>query len=306
MEAAASQLGYIPSALASALARGTSHAIGVVAPSMSRWFFATVVEGIHEVMSEHGYDVLLYPIGAAGSPQSKRLDVLARDKRVDGVIGLALPHELRIAAGTRHVPIVTIGTATPGIPGIGVDDIAVGHTATTHLLRLGHRRIAFLGRDPDDIHGFRVADDRLDGYRAALGDYGIAVDESIVLTTGFPVEAGEGGFHELLLRVGWRTDQLPTAVVAVSDEAAFGIIHAARQRGVRVPQDLSVIGVDNHDMSRLFGLTTVAQPVMEQGRHAAALLVDLLRGGTPPTPLWTVVDAELVVRHTTAEPRADT
>jgi len=299
---AAAELGYAPSAFAAALARGRSNAVGVVSPWISRWFFATVLEGIHEVLAEHSYDMLLYPLGPADGSEAARITALGLHKRVDGVIGLALPHELR-AGALRQVPIVTVGTSTPGIPGVQVDDVDVGYVATRHLLELGHRRIAFLGLDPDDIYGFQVAADRYAGYRAALFEAGIDPDAGLVETTGFEVEAGEAALEELLVRCEWNPSRLPTAIVAVSDEVALGAIYAARHRGIRVPADLSVVGVDNHDMARLFDLTTVEQPVADQGRIAARMLMDLMRTGQVPDPPVVRFPPGLIERGSTAAPR---
>ncbi|MEO7126369.1 MAG: substrate-binding domain-containing protein [Nakamurella sp.] len=118
----------------------------------------------------------------------------------------------------------------------------------------------------------------------ALAELAVPADSRLAVTAGFEAEGGEAGFEELLTRASFEPANLPTAVVAVSDELAIGLIFAARQWGVRVPQDLSVVGVDDHDMARYFGLTTVAQPVIEQGRLAASILCDLIRGGPIPDP----------------------
>lgn len=301
----AAELGYAPSAYAAALARGRSNAIGVVAPWVSRWFFATVIEGVQDVVGGAGFDLLLYPIGTqSGSPEAQ-LNALGLHKRVEGVIGLALPYELRRAAELRNMPVVTVGTSSPGVAGVQVDDHEVGYVATRHLIELGHRRIAFFGLDPADVYGFKVADDRYDGYARALREAGLVPDPRLVMVTGFHTEAGEQAFTELLMRCDYRTEQLPTAVVAVSDEVAFGVIHAARQWGVRVPQDLSVIGVDDHDVSRLFDLTTVSQPVLDQGRIAAGMLLAQLAGEGAQTVVR--LAPGLIVRGSTVPPsrRAD-
>lgn len=302
---AASELGYVPSAFAAALARGRSNTIGVVAPWATRWFFATVIEGINEVVAEHQYDLMLYPIGPDTGAEPQHFDAMGLDKRVDGVIGLALPTELRAVGTMRRLPVVTVGTSTPGIPGVQVDDTEVGYLATKHLLNLGHRRIAFAGLDPEDVYGFRVADDRYTGHCRALNEATVPVDPHLVVTTGFLAEAGEGAFEELWIRAEWRARQLPTAVVAVSDELAMGVMYAARKRGVRVPEDLSVIGVDDHDLARYVDLTTVSQPVLEQGRIAARMLWDLMHTGRMPDPEVIRLPPGLIVRSSTAPPRSE-
>lgn len=304
VQAAAHQLGYVPSAFAAALASGSSNTVAVVSPWMSRWFFATVVEGINEVVAARGYDLMLFPVGPALGTDAGHFDALGLDKRVDGVIGLAMPERLRFAATLRQLPIVTVGTSTEGFAGVQVDDAEVGYLATRHLVRLGHRRIAFVGLDPDDIYGFNVADDRHGGYLRALAESGVDADPALTVLAGFEAAGGEAGFEELLVRAGYEPANLPTAVVAVSDELAIGLIFAARQWGVRVPEDLSVVGVDDHDMARYFGLTTVAQPVIEQGRLAASILCDLMAGAPLPDPPVRRMPPGLVVRDSTAAPRA--
>jgi DNA-binding LacI/PurR family transcriptional regulator len=303
VRAAATELGYVPSAFAAALARGRSNTIGVVAPWATRWFFATVIEGINEVVAQHRYDLLLYPIGPGTGSERRHFDAMGLDKRVDGVIGLALPTELRAAGTMRRLPIVTVGTSTPGIPGVQVDDSEVGYLATRHLIELGHRRIAFLGLDPDDVYEFKVADDRYAGHCRALTEATLTPDPGLVVTTGFLAEAGEAALEELLFRADWEPHRLPTAVVAVSDELAMGVIYAARKRGLRVPQDLSVVGVDDHELARYFDLTTVAQPVIEQGRIAAQMLWDLMHSGRIPDPEVIRLPPGLIVRDSTAPPR---
>lgn len=303
VRAAATELGYTPSAFAAALARGRSNAIGVVAPFATRWFFATVIEGVNEVVAEHRYDVLLYPIAPNLGSEPRHFDALGLDKRVDGVIGLALPTELRVVGSLRRLPIVTVGTSTPGIPGVQVDDTEVGYIATRHLIELGHRRIGFLGLDPDDVYGFRVADDRYAGHCRALVEATLTPDPDLVITTGFLAEAGEAALEELLMRADWEPGRLPTAVVTVSDELAMGVMYAARKRGIRVPQDLSVVGVDDHDLARYFDLTTVSQPVIEQGRIAANMLWDLMQTGRMPSPEVLRLPPGLIVRSSTAPPR---
>jgi DNA-binding LacI/PurR family transcriptional regulator len=303
VRAAAQELGYSPSAFAAALASGASNTVGVVSPWMSRWFFATVIEGINDVVAAHGYDLMLYPVGVASGSDARHFNALGLDKRVDGVIGLAMTERLRFAATLRRLPIVTVGTSTDGFAGVQVDDAEVGYLATRHLLELGHRRIAFVGLDPDDIYGFNVADDRYGGYLRALAEFTVPADPALRIVAGFETEGGEAGFEELLARAGFEPAKLPTAVVAVSDELAIGLMFAARQWGVRVPQDLSVVGVDDHDMARYFGLTTVAQPVIEQGRLAASILCDLMAGAPLPNPAVRRLRPGLVVRASAVEPR---
>jgi LacI family repressor for deo operon, udp, cdd, tsx, nupC, and nupG len=202
-------------------------------------------------------------------------------------------HELR-------VPLVTVGASVPGISGVLVDDIEVGYSATRHLLELGHRRIAYLGHDPDDRYGFSVAADRARGYATALAEFGIDVDPDLIGMTGFAIEAGTAAMDRLWERTGADPDRRPTAVFAVSDEVAMGVLHSARRHGISVPDQLSVIGVDNHDMAYLFELTTIGQPVREQGRIAARMLLAHMQVDEPSAPRVVTLRPALIRRATTA------
>jgi LacI family repressor for deo operon, udp, cdd, tsx, nupC, and nupG len=290
VRAAAEQLGYVASPSAASLSTGRAGAVGVISPWFSRWFFAAAVEGVQSEVLNHTYDLLLYPATLAASAGVHRINLRSIHKRVDGVIAVNVPITVEQFADFR-VPVVTLGSHHPGIAAVSVDDVSVGVTATDHLLSLGHRTIAFLGEDPDRIHGFTSAADRLAGYRQALTAAGVEVDERLVETTGFSTQGGAESFARLWSAVQAGRAPRPTAVFAVCDEVAMGIIRYAGELGIRVPEDLSVVGVDDHDLSYLFGLTTVWQPVREQGAMAARMLLER------------VADPHVEARHEFVEPR---
>ncbi len=304
VEQAAARLGYVASPSAAALTTGRTRAIGVMAPWISRWFFSAVIEGAQDVVADQGYDTLLYPLGANAGAHAGIVDTRALHKRVDGVLGLNVPLGLQPSSLSElRIPLVTVGSSIPGVSGVLVDDVEVGYAATCHLIGLGHRRIAFLGKDPDNNYGFAVAADRERGYEKALHQGGIPVDPDLIGITGFAVEAGTAALDQLWLQAGGNLDRMPTAVFAVSDEVAMGVLFAARRHGIRIPDDLSVIGVDNHDMSYLFGLTTIGQPVREQGRIAAGMLLEQVQTTEPHAPKVVRLDPALIIRESTAAPR---
>lgn len=305
VQAAAAELGYVASASASALALGRTSAVGVLAPWISRWFFTAVIEGAQDLLSGRGYDVMLYPLGANAGPDAPAVRTRTLAKKVDGVLALNVPGGVGAAAlADLPLPVVSVGSGIPGVSGVSVDDEAVGHLATRHLIELGHRRIAFLGLDPDRRYGFTVASDRHLGYLRALRESALPIGPHLTSLTGFSVQAGEAALEHQLMLAGWDPGALPTGIVAVSDEVAMGIVYAARERGIRVPEDLSVIGVDDHDLAYLFGMTTIGQPVREQGRIAADLLLAQMLD--PGCPMQTIkVPAGLIERKTTAPPRTD-
>ena len=306
VEQAAAALGYVASPSAAALTTGRTSAIGVMAPWISRWFFTAVIEGAQEVVAEHGYHTLLYPLGANTAPATASMtDTRALHKRVDGVLGLNIPRGIQPASlHELRIPLVTVGSSIPGISGVLVDDTEVGYLATRHLLELGHRRIAFLGKDPDDRYGFSVAADRAAGYEKALGEYGVDVDQELIGMTGFAIEGGTAAMDRLWAATGADPARRPTAVFALSDEVAMGVLHSARNHGITVPDQLSVIGVDNHDMAYLFGLTTIGQPVREQGRIAARMLLEHMRIDEPAPQLVTLRPG-LIRRATTGPVRRE-
>jgi LacI family repressor for deo operon, udp, cdd, tsx, nupC, and nupG len=300
VEQAATQLGYSPSPSAAALTTGRTNAIGVIAPWVSRWFFTTVIEGAQEVLTQQGYDLLLYPVGLAGGRRTGGLDARALNKRVDGLLALNLPSADPSLVSLRdlRVPVVTVGTAIEGMSGVLVDNVEVGRQATQHLLDLGHRRIAFFGDDLEEMHGFTAAADRRRGYELALGVAGIEPDPALVQRTGFSLDGGEAALHRAFSG-GVEPRTRPTAVFAVSDEVAMGVLYAARGHGLKVPRDLSVIGVDGHDFAYLFDLTTISQPVRDQGRIAARLLLEQVNS-TQTRPASVVsVGSGLIRRGTT-------
>jgi DNA-binding LacI/PurR family transcriptional regulator len=182
--------------------------------------------------------------------------------------------------------------------GVLVDNVEVGRQATQHLLDLGHRRIAFFGDDVDERHGFTAAADRHRGYDLALQEAGIEPDDTLVERTGFSMDGGEAAVHRVFgqARAGY---DLPTAVFAVSDEVAMGVLYAAREHQLKVPRDLSVIGVDGHDFAYLFDLTTITQPVRDQGRIAARLLLEQVNSPQPRPPSVVSVGSDLIRRGTT-------
>lgn len=295
----AAELGYVASPSAAGLPTGRTGAVAVVSPVARGWYFTAVLEGAQEVLTANGYDVLRYDLSEVETNRRKVFDTQLLRKRADALLIMSLPltaDEVG-ALHAMHRPVIVVGPIVPGLSCVRVDDVEVGRAATGHLVELGHRRIAFAGGDPDDHLGFPVSPDRRVGYAEALHAVGVEPDPALTVPAKFTVEAGIAAFAELAAR---GTE--PTAVFAVSDEVAMGVMYEARRRGLRVPEDLSVVGVDDHDLSWLFGLSTVAQDVREEGRLAAAALVERLRSGADVEPEVTTVPTKLIVRESTARP----
>jgi DNA-binding LacI/PurR family transcriptional regulator len=294
---AAADLDYVASPSAAGLASGQTMAVGVVVPFVTRWFYAGVVQGAERLLREAGYDLLLYNLG--GDREARRrlfLTHLLR-KRVDAVLVLSLtPTDDEIAAlNSLDRPVAVVGASVPGWGGVRIDDDATARIAMRHLLDLGHKRIGFIGGSLEDQLDFHAPLDRRQGYRGAMGEAGLQIDASWEAVGDFTVRGGLAAMRLLL-----EADPRPTAVFAASDEMAVGAVHAVREAGLRVPQDISVIGIDDHEMAEFFGLSTVAQPVHEQGQLAANLLLEALSDGDGARrPRTLTVPTRLVVRTTT-------
>lgn len=291
--AAAAELRYVASPSAASLASGQTNAIGVVAPFVNRWYFAAIVHSAEERLRKAGYDLLLYSLGTDAHERRRAFSGTLLSKRVDAVLVLGLhPTEEEVTAlSALGGPVAIVGARVPGWASVRIDDESAARCAVRHLLELGHRRIGFVG-GADPLHT-AMPGDRRAGYRAELATAGLDVRPELEVGGGFTVSGGHAAAERLL-----RQPDPPTAIFAASDEMAMGAVQAARHAGIRVPQELSVIGIDDHEMAGLLDLTTVAQPVVAQGELAAGMILAALHDPDEPLPAVTV-PTELVVRGTT-------
>ncbi|MET0837653.1 MAG: LacI family DNA-binding transcriptional regulator [Marmoricola sp.] len=297
--AAAARMEYVASPHAASLAGGQTRAIGVVVPNVTRWFFGSVVHGAEELLRQEGYDLLLYNITGDPTARSRLFSAHLLSKRVDAVMVLALqPTPAEVASLDRiGAPTVVVGGAVPGWSDVRIDDVEAAAKATQHLLDLGHERIAYLGGVPDPEHEglkFTAPTDRLAGYRQTMAAAGVTIDPAWEVTGDFTAQGGLAAGRQLL-----QARNRPTAVFAGSDEMAFGTAHAFREAGLSVPEDVSLIGIDDHELAEFFDLTTVAQPAHEMGRLGARRLLDGL-AGFPTEPVDTIVETQLIPRRSTA------
>lgn len=295
---AADELAYVPSPAASRLASGRTGTIGVLVPFTKRWFFAEVLAGAEGPFREGGYDLLLYNVGDLRSRSAFFGDLPLR-RRVDAVLSIASSlsdHERESLTGLG-VPVVSVGQRCAGLSGVGVDDEGGAEMAMRHLLLLAHRDIAMISGRPDDPLGRATTGARLAGFRKAITEAGIEERGDQVVAEPWGVAGGARAMERLLAR---RT--LPTAVFAESDEMALGALHVLGRAGLNVPGQVSLIGFDDHEMATTADLTTIAQPVREQGELAARMLLEVL-GGSASSGFDVVLPTQLVVRRSTGPPR---
>lgn len=297
VEVAARNLGYVVSASASSLASGRTRNIGVLVPFLDRWFFSTVLSGIASALMRRGYDITLYSLTADRAERHDVFETFLRRQRVDGVIAISieLGDEETARLAELGLPVIAIGGPNPHLTTLTVDDLAVARLATEHLLALGHRDIAHIGASPEFDIDFHIPTQRRQGFEQALADAGIPVRPGLFEPADFTIEGGFRAAKQLLGKPGGR----PTAIFAASDEMAIGALLAARDLGYRVPEDLSVIGIDGHELGEFFRLTTVDQFPLGQGERAADAILDELANPGAPHVL-AELPYELIVRGSTA------
>ena len=292
------RLGYVPSPSAAGLASGQTRTVAVIVPRVTQWFFAAIVQGAEEVLRERGYDLLLYNLAGDASARHRVFETSLLTKRVDAVLVLSLkpsPDELgRLSQLGR--PVTIVGADMPGWATVRIDDQEAAAAATRHLLDLGHEQIAYIGGATEGVLDFTAPSARLAGYRCTLEQAGVPLRGDLEADGEFTVAGGLRAARRLL-----ALDDRPTAVFAASDEMAIGALRAARELDLRVPEDVSVIGIDDHEMASYFDLTTVAQPVHEQGRVAATQVLAAL-GDEDWRPEQVILPTELIVRRTTSRP----
>ncbi len=258
-----------------------------------------LIKGVEQVAGPARAGVVLSELGGAHRPPQEWLDdLLARPPL--GVIlvlsGLDVSQRRQLAA--RSIPVVVVDTAgepPTDVPTVGSANWNGGLAATRHLISLGHRRIAVIA-GPADVMCSRA---RIDGYRTALEEADIPMDPALVRHGDFFVGGGFTHGSDLL-----GLDDPPTAIFAGSDLQALGVLRAARERGLHVPADLSVVGYDDLPVAAWIGppLTTVRQPLQEMAATAARMVLDLARGEEPRN-LRIDLATELVIRESTAPPR---
>ncbi len=290
--------GYSPSAVARGLVTSKTEAIGVVVTSIADPFNGEVVAGIEELANEQGYTVILAnskadparEVAVVRSFQARRVDgILVASSRV-GALHTPLLSELRI-------PIVLLNNQHPSafVHSVSFDNEAGAYEATRHLVKLGHKEIAYLG----DRFGLHSDSERYEGYRKMLAEAGLAVQEQLVIHADGKPEAARLAARQLL-----ALKRMPTAVFCYNDMTALGVLSEAALNGIVVPRDLSVTGFDDIFFASYLNppLTTVRQPMKELGRRAMQLLLALLR--KEQTDRTILVEGQLVVRGSTAEPRS--
>lgn len=286
------ELGYTPSAAARTLARGNSGVIGLLVPSLADFFMAEVVTGAEEAARRRGLFLMLAVTGLEEREVANAAQMHS-EGRVDGMLVLAPASKTLVPRLVRNgVPMVLLDQNPPakGINSITIDNFQVGYMAARHLIEGGHRRIGHLSGTAI----YQSARDRAKGFKQALEDAGLSW-EGLVRPCYYSQAAGYQAAREWLAE-----ENRPSAIFAADDQIALGVFHAANELGLQVPDDLSLVGVDDSPPCRYVGrgMTTVRQPMREMGALGVHLLGRMLaREETDETVR--VLEPELVVRGST-------
>lgn len=301
VRAVAAELAYVVSPAASSLSSRATRRVAVVVPRIDVWYYASMLGVLERELRAAGLDVLLYQVDGQAQ-RSRFVEQLPARRKVDAVVLVSLPltpEEVERLASMMGAPVVIAGGRLGRHPAVFADDHAIAALAVGHLADHGHRRVAMIRTDDTDGTVWSPDLERTRGYHDTVSALGLDDDPTLLATVNYSPDAGAVAMHRLLDR-----DDPPTAVFAYSDEIAVGALSAMYARGVRVPEDVSIIGVDGHPTAALFGLDTVDQDVAGQAREAGAVVAGLLPpAGEHRERPGVVVPHRLVVRGSTAAPR---
>lgn len=289
-------LAYTPNPIARKLSKGQTHTIAVVLPLFTLPSFVERLRGVHQELADNEYDLVLYSVETL-EQRDEYLSRLSSPSRVDGLILISLsPADDQVRRLIQSgVPTVLVDAQHPRLPHIVVDDEEGGYLATCHLLSLGHRRIAYLS-DYLDTPFHPSMRQRYRGYRRALEEARVPFQAQYhVWDTHGRHEARKLATKLLML------GEPPTAIFAASDTQAIGVLDAAQDMNINVPQDLSVIGFDGIRDAEYLDLTTVEQPLYDSGVLGASTLLAMLREDKTEVVQITL-PLKLVERSTTANP----
>lgn len=285
-----------------ALARGfvtkRSHTLGLIIPTITNPIFAESTRGAQDLANEKGYQVILANSDYEYDKESELIDVL-RERQVEGLLITTtnLGGEVLQTLLAEGFPFVLLySTIRKGpMSAVGVDNYSGGYLATEHLVKLGHRRIAMLAG------GFSFSDrshHRWFGYKKCLAANGITYDPALVKQGPYTLAGGKEAIKLLL-----SSENPPTAIFCSNDYMALGAMQGAKESGIAIPENLSVVGFDDMAISSFIspGLTTIRQPAYEMGRLGTELLLENI-GKTVTKPTHNMLETSLIIRETTATP----
>ncbi|MFU0922964.1 DNA-binding transcriptional regulator CytR [Kluyvera sichuanensis] len=296
VEQAALEVGYLPQLQGRNMKRNESRTILVIVPDICDPFFSEVIRGIEVTAAAQGYLVLIGDCAHQNQQEKTFIDLIIT-KQIDGMLllGSRLPFDASIEEQRNLPPMVMANEFAPelGLPTVHIDNLTASFDAVNYLHELGHQRIACIA-GPEEMP---LCHYRLQGYVQALRRCGITVDPHYIARGNFTYEAGANALEQLL-----ALPQPPTAIFCHSDIMALGALSYAKRQGLKVPEDLSIIGFDNISLAEFCDppLTTVAQPRFDIGREAMLLLLNQLSGQFVDSGSR-LLDCELIIRGSTSK-----
>ncbi|HHY1698798.1 TPA: DNA-binding transcriptional regulator CytR [Escherichia coli] len=294
VEKAAREVGYLPQPMGRNVKRNESRTILVIVPDICDPFFSEIIRGIEVTAANHGYLVLIGDCAHQNQQEKTFIDLIIT-KQIDGMLllGSRLPFDASIEEQRNLPPMVMANEFAPELelPTVHIDNLTAAFDTVNYLYEQGHNRIGCIA-GPEEMP---LCHYRLQGYVQALRRCGIMVDPQYIARGDFTFEAGSKAMQQLL-----DLPQPPTAVFCHSDVMALGALSQAKRQGLKVPEDLSIIGFDNIDLTQFCDppLTTIAQPRYEIGREAMLLLLDQMQGQHVGSGSR-LMDCELIIRGST-------
>jgi DNA-binding LacI/PurR family transcriptional regulator len=291
--AAIDALGFVPKAEARARAMHGTRRIGVISPFFTAPSFVQRLRGIAEALSAKKFELVIYTVDSAGRLKNF-LSTIPLTGNLDGLIILSLPIDDTDARRLidHGLPTVLVEFPHPGLSSVEIDDVMGGHMAAQYLLKKGHCRIAFLGDTDLPEYSLHPVSLRLVGFRQGLQEAGKELPDSFVRLAPYSQEQTRQVAAELL-----NLPQPPTAIFVATDFQALGVLKAARQLKIQIPEQLAVVGFDDLDLAEYTDLTTIHQHLDESGRLAVEILLSQIESPSRP-PRHVKLPLTLIERQT--------
>lgn len=291
----AKQLNYSPNGIARGLVKQETKTLGLIIPDITNPFFPEVARGIEDGAKERGYSVFLCNTNWENDRETQYIELLL-EKRVDGLVIAPISNVIDPVHERLYgsIPVVYVSNAPQNTDRsfVVIDNVRGGYLATEHLIQAGYDRIGFIGA----TEGSLSIDERLEGYKRALGERGLPIEERYIHLSHFRQEAGAA-----IMRTMIEQGDYPRAVFAENDLLALGVIEGVRSKGLSVPGDVAVVGFDDIPFAGFqeVQLTTVCQPKYEMGKTAVEILIDeIAAAGNGARRV--ILEPELIVRRSTA------
>jgi LacI family transcriptional regulator len=270
----AAELGYKPNQIARSLVTKKTHTIGLIISDLSNTYFARVASGIEKIASKYDYSLIISTTGGEENEELKYINLL-KEKQVDGILFASgrMPESCKKLLRETEIPTVVVAREVEeALPSVHIDNVKESYRAVKYLINSGHTKIAMISGAANDKESGLY---RIQGYKQALNDNNLAIREDLIVEGDFKLQSGIKAMKEIL-----KKDDSITAVFAASDEMGVGAIKAIKKAGLKVPEDISVVGFDNNIISLASDpeLSTISQPEEELGWHAMEMLYKVING----------------------------